>query len=83
MTIVFYTNFINHHQVPLADEMYAILGDDYKMVTFEPLPESFRLKGYADYSYKPCLIEAFSSDENMRKAYELSLIRCCYLGSSS
>lgn len=73
MTVVFYTNFINHHQVPLADEFYHILGDDYKMVTFEPLPESFRLKGYADYSYKPYLIEAFRSDEYMERAHQLSV----------
>lgn len=73
MTVVFYTNFINHHQVPLADEFYKILGDDYKMVTFEPLPESFRLKGYADFSYKPYLIEAFHSEYNMKKAYQLSI----------
>lgn len=73
MTVVFYTNFINHHQVPLADEFYKILGDDYKMVTFEPLPESFRLKGYADFSYKPYLIEAFRSEGNMKEAYRLSI----------
>lgn len=73
MTLVFYTNFINHHQVPLADEFYKMLGDDYKMVTFEPLPESFRLKGYADFSYKPYLIEAFRSEDNMKKAHQLSV----------
>lgn len=73
MTVVFYTNFINHHQVPLADEFYRILGDDYKMVTFEPLPESFRLKGYADYSYKPYLIEAFRSEESMERARQLAI----------
>ena len=73
MTVVFYTNFINHHQVPLADEFYKILGDDYKMVTFEPLPESFQLKGYADFSYKPYLIEAFRSEDNMKKAHQLSI----------
>lgn len=29
MTITFYTNFINHHQVPLADEFYKLIGDGY------------------------------------------------------
>ena len=46
MTITFYTNFINHHQVPLADEFYKLIGDGYTMVTFEPLPEEFRKRGY-------------------------------------
>ena len=72
MTIVFYTNFINHHQVPLADEFYKLIGDRYRMVTFEPLPESFRKKGYADYSYKPYLLEAFKSEDNMALAEQLA-----------
>ena len=52
MTITFYTNFINHHQVPLADEFYKLIGDGYTMVTFEPLPEEFRKRGYEDFFYK-------------------------------
>ena len=51
MTITFYTNFINHHQVPLADEFYKLIGDGYTMVTFEPLPEEFRKRAYEDFSY--------------------------------
>lgn len=72
MTITFYTNFINHHQVPLADEFYKLLGKDYKMVTFEPLPMAFKQRGYADYSWKPYLVQAFQSDENMSFAKELA-----------
>ncbi len=52
MTITFYTNFINHHQVPLADEFYKLIGDGYTMVTFEPLPEEFRKRGYEDFLIK-------------------------------
>lgn len=72
MTIVFYTNFINHHQVPLADELYRLIGDGYRMVTFEPLPENFKRKGYKDYSYKPYLLEAFKSEDNMILAEQLA-----------
>jgi hypothetical protein len=50
MKIVFTTNFINHHQVPLADEISSLIGDDYKMITFEPIPQVFLKVGYADYS---------------------------------
>ena len=57
MTITFYTNFINHHQVPLADEFYKLIGDGYTMVTFEPLPEEFRKRGY---EWKICLPPAFT-----------------------
>lgn len=64
MTLLFLTNFINHHQVPLADEMYRLWGDNYKMVTFEPLPPEFVKKGFADYSWKPYLVEAFKSNKD-------------------
>ena len=68
MTITFYTNFINHHQVPLADEFYKLIGDGYTMVTFEPLPEEFRKRGYEDFSYKKYLFPAYESRERLQEA---------------
>ena len=73
MTITFFTNFINHHQVPLADEFYNLIGDNYQMVTFEPLPEEFKKRGYKDYSYKKYLLTAYDSIEKLHKAEKLAL----------
>lgn len=73
MTITFYTNFINHHQVPLADEFYKLIGENYQMVTFEPLPEEFRKRGYKDYSYKKYLLPAYESIEKLHKAERMAL----------
>lgn len=73
MTITFYTNFINHHQVPLADEFYKLIGDGYTMVTFEPLPEEFRKRGYEDFSYKKYLLPAYESRERLQEAEELAI----------
>ena len=42
------------------------------MVTLEPLPDYFKKKGYADYSYKPYLIEAFRSEKKMKQAEQLA-----------
>ena len=39
MRIAFITNFYNHHQKPLADAMYAALGDDYYFIETAPIPE--------------------------------------------
>lgn len=72
MTLTFYTNFINHHQVPLADEFYKLLGDNYVLVVREPLPDEFREKGYADYSDRPYLLKAYLDDEHYKKACELA-----------
>ena len=70
MTLTFLTNFINHHQVSLADEYYKILGDDYTFVAYEPLPDSFRRSGYPEYN-KPYLLKAYESEDNMKKVLKL------------
>lgn len=73
MTITFYTNFINHHQVTIADELFSIIGGGYTFVAMEPIPESFVKNGYPDYSDKPYLLKAYKSDDNQKKAKELAL----------
>ena len=35
MRIVFITNFFNHHQKPLANALYSLVGDDYHFVETE------------------------------------------------
>lgn len=62
MTLAFFTNFINHHQVPLADEFYKLLGDNYKFVATMPLPTAFKNNGYSDFE-RPYLIKAYESNE--------------------
>lgn len=32
MTVTFITNFVNHHQIPLADELYHRLGEKYHYI---------------------------------------------------
>ena len=71
MRIVFVSNFINHHQVPLADELYKRLGDNYTFVAREPMPESFRQSGYPDYSDRPYLLNAYESEDALQKMQRL------------
>ena len=42
--IVFFSNYLNHHQMPLADAFYELLGDDYAFVATMPV-EAEHLKG--------------------------------------
>lgn len=44
--IVFFSNYLNHHQMPLADAFYELLGDDYAFVATMPV-EAEHLKGEA------------------------------------
>ena len=61
MKIAFISNFINHHQVHVADELYKIVGDGYKFIETEPMPEEFIKNGYPDYSDRPYVVKAYSS----------------------
>ncbi len=71
MKIVFVSNFINHHQVPLADALYAEKGIEYYFIARKPLPDEFARSGYADFSDKPYLIKAYESNESMVNARNL------------
>ena len=50
MKIVFLSNYFNHHQKPLSDSMYSLLGNDYYFVETSEIPEFRRKLGYGDIS---------------------------------
>ena len=50
MTIVFFSNFINHHQKLVADELDRLTGYQYTFVEVMPIPEWITNSGYPDYS---------------------------------
>lgn len=39
MKITFISNYINHHQLPLSNELYGRLGEDYRFIQTEPMEE--------------------------------------------
>ena len=71
MTLTFYSNYLNHHQVLIADELYSLLGDKFHFVTTLPQNEK-ELKGGKDYSNRPYCILAAESVENKDKAMTLA-----------
>lgn len=71
MTITFFWNYLNHHQVLVADEMYKLLGDDFHFVSTLPRDEK-ELKGGKDYSDRPYCILAAHSDEAHEQALMLA-----------
>lgn len=83
MKVVFYCNYLNHHQVLIGDELYRLLGDDYRFVATLPRNEK-ELKGGLDYSLRPyCLLAGESEvarDEAMRLAREAEV---CVFGACS
>lgn len=46
MKLIFISNFFNHHQKPISDELYARLGDGYRFVETKPMTESRKKLGW-------------------------------------
>ena len=83
MKLVFYCNYLNHHQVLVADELYGMLGDCYAFVATLPRNER-ELKGGADYSSRPYCILAGESHEAHERAMELARnAEVCVFGACS
>lgn len=71
MTVTFFFNYLNHHQVLVADEMYKLLGNDFHFVaTYSRNPAE--LKGGVDYSNRSYCILATETVVAKNKADELN-----------
>lgn len=71
MKIVFISNFLNHHQTPVAEELYRRCGEDYHFVSTTETPEAFLKSGYPDCREKPYNILAYKSEELRSRAQQL------------
>ena len=59
MRIAFFSNFLNHHQLPLCRALLACEGVDFTFVATEPI-ESERLNmGYADMNAEPFVLREY------------------------
>lgn len=72
MKLVFVTNYINHHQVSVADEFYRILGNNYSFIATIEMHEFRKQLGYPDYSDRPYLVKAYNSEEMRIKSLQLA-----------
>ncbi len=83
MLLTFFSNFLNHHQVLVADELYRLLGDQYTFVATLPRDKG-ELKGGMDYSSRPYCILAGESAECHDKALQLARTAdVCVFGACS
>ena len=72
MKVVFITNYINHHQAPVADEFYRLLGENYCFVATIEMYEWRKKLGYPDFSDRPYLVNAYQSEGLRQKALDLA-----------
>ncbi|MBQ3527691.1 MAG: glycosyltransferase [Clostridia bacterium] len=48
MTLVYISNYMNHHQLPLCLELRRLLGDDFRFIALTSVSEERKKLGYAD-----------------------------------
>ena len=68
MQVTFVSNYINHHQIPVSDELYAHLGEKYHFVQTEPMEEERIKMGWgAEVKNLPYLVCYYEKPELCRK----------------
>lgn len=69
--IIFVSNYLNHHQALVSDELYKLSEHQYKFIATTPIPK-FRVElGYSDFSDRPYLLKAHESPQNESLALDL------------
>ena len=68
MTISFISNYLIHHQVPIADELSILLNGNFYFIETHKLDVGLKNKGYPDFSNKKYLIQAWKNEEMKKKA---------------
>ena len=69
--LIFISNFFNHHQVPLSQELYNLTDGNFRFIELEEMPQSFKDSGYPSYDDCPMLVQAWKSADNMKLANDL------------
>ncbi len=68
MKLTFVSNYINHHQKPLSDELYKKLGDDYTFIQTEPMEEERIKMGWdTDFDNIPYLKKYYENGYDCKK----------------
>ncbi len=72
MKITFFSNFLNHHQLPFCQEMRKILGNDFVFVATEPVEKERLAMGYKDMSLLyDFSINSYQDEDSYEKALYL------------
>lgn len=68
-----YSNFLNHHQLPLCRAFKDICGAEFYFVACSPVPKERLSMGYHDMNEHSFVIREYESDENKKHAMKLAM----------
>lgn len=71
--IVFISNYLNHHQLGVAEELFTQTGGQYKFVETIKVPDFRKKMGYLDYSNREYVIKAWEDNQQYTFALKLCM----------
>ena len=72
MKLLFISNFLNHHQTPVSDELFRFLGENYGFISTQSTPKEFLKSGYPNCENYEYNILAYLNHNNLAKAQKLT-----------
>jgi len=73
MKITFYSNFLNHHQLPFCKAMVELIGERFTFVATEPISAERVAMGYVDMNKAyPFILRTYDSEAEYEKARNLA-----------
>ena len=73
MKVAFYSNFLNHHQLPFCVTMDRLTEGQFTFVATTHVPKERRQMGYHDMNKQhPFVLTTYDSRENRQKAMDLA-----------
>lgn len=72
MVISFFSNFFNHHQSNLADELYELTNGEFYFVELVTMPDLFASNGYGMID-RPYIVRAWKDDDSRALALRLCI----------
>lgn len=68
MQVTFVSNYINHHQIPLSNALYKVLGENYHFIQTEPMEEERAKMGWqSEVGNIPYLLCSYENKEECDK----------------
>ena len=67
MTVVFVSNYINHHQIPFCTACYQQWGEDFFFVQTQPMEEERLAMGWDEGGERLPFVRRFYEDEESGK----------------
>ena len=83
MKIAFFSNFLNHHQLPLCKAFLSRENVEFVFVATEPIPKDRLTMGYEDMNSYPFVVRSYESNDAkdqamlIAKTYDMVIFGAC------